>query len=35
MCVGECKCVCVWVGGLKVRGWGKIEANTITVSLTK
>ena len=22
-------------GGLKVRGWGKIEANTITVSLTK
>ena len=21
--------------GLKIRGWGKIEANTITVSLTK
>ena len=27
-------CMCMgW--GLKVRGWGKNEANTITVSLTK
>ena len=32
------KLSCVGGGGgwgLKVRGWGKIEANTITVSLTK